>query len=281
MSCRVGKDATITPEYAFCLDTRRREGTIVETYQYGIGPVRAILIHGWFGDAHDFDAMFNAIDPAVFSFACVEFRGYGHRKGEQGPYDIATIAADAVALADHLGWERFNVVGHSMGGKAALKVAVDVPDRVDRLFGISPVWAGPSPFNDARLALFRAARDALPAREGIIANTTGGRLPPIWCRRMAEHSMAISDRAAFAAYFESWALDDFARAAAGLAVPTLAIIGAHDPAVSEQATRATWLAHLPNAALAVLPDAGHYGANECPLILAAHLATFLAPDRHA
>ena len=278
MSCRVGKDARIALVYAFSLAARRTECLIMETYQYGNGPVRAILIHGWFGDAHDFDAMFNAIDPAVFSFACVEFRGYGNRKGEQGPYDIATIAADAVALADRLGWERFNIVGHSMGGKAALKVAADVPDRVEKLCGISPVWAGRSPFDDARLALFRAAKDALPARQGIIANTTGGRLPPVWCRRVAEHSMTISDRAAFAAYFESWALDDFASAAAGLAVSTLAIIGAHDPGVSEQATRATWLAHLPNASMAVLPDAGHYAANECPLILAAHLAAFLAPD---
>lgn len=247
----------------------------METYRYGSGPIRVILIHGWFGDAHDFDAMFAAVDPDAFSFACIEFRGYGDRRGEAGPYDVSTIAADAIAVADRLGWQRFSVVGHSMGGKAALKVAADAPHRVERLCGISPVWAGRSPFDDKALALFRSARDALAARQGIIANTTGGRLPPVWSRRVAEHSAATSERDAFAAYFESWALDDFS-ATASVTTPTLIVVGAHDPGVSEAVVRATWLARLPNATMTVLPDCGHYAANECPLILAAHLTDFLA-----
>lgn len=55
------------------------------------------------------------------------------------------------------------------------------------------------------------------------------------------------------------------------------IVGAHDPGITEAVARATWLATLPNARLAVMPDSGHYPANECPLILASHLAGFLEP----
>ncbi|WP_165839007.1 alpha/beta fold hydrolase [Roseicella frigidaeris] len=249
----------------------------MEAYRYGNGPVRAVLIHGWFGDAHDFDAMLAAMDPDLFSLACVEFRGFGARRGEPGPYDVATIARDAVALADELGWERFDVVGHSMGGKAALRVAVEAPGRVGKLCGIAPVWAGRSPFDEQRLGLFRKARDVVGMRQGIVANTTGGRLPAIWSRRVAEHSMRISDPDAFAAYFESWALEDFAREAAAVTAETLVIVGAHDPGITEAVARATWLATLPNAQLVVMPDSGHYPAQECPLILAAHVTRFLAP----
>lgn len=249
----------------------------MEDHRYGNGPVRAIIIHGWFGDAHDLDAMFAAIDPEVVSFACVEYRGYGRRKEEPGPYDIATIAKDAIALADRLGWDRFSVIGHSMGGKAALKVAMTVPDRVERLCGIAPVWASKSPFDDATVALFRAAKNANGPRQGIIANTTGGRLPPIWAKRVAEHSAAISAPDAFGAYFESWALEDHTADVATVKAETLVIVGAHDRGVSPDVAKATWIAKLANARLEVLPDSGHYPANECPLILAAHVANFLAP----
>jgi pimeloyl-ACP methyl ester carboxylesterase len=250
---------------------------MVEDYRYGNGPVRAILIHNWFGDAHDFDAMFAAVDPEAFSFACLEFRGYGSRKGEPGPFDVATIAMDAAAMADRLGWDRFSVIGHSMGAKAAFKVAVDFPERVERLCGIAPVWAGRSPFDENKLALFRSAKNALGPRQGIIANTSGGRLPPIWAKRVAEHSMQISDQEAFAAYFESWALDDLSAGAASVTAETLVIVGAYDGGVSPEVAKATWLAKLVNAKLVVLPDASHYPPNECPLVLAAHITRFLAP----
>jgi pimeloyl-ACP methyl ester carboxylesterase len=248
----------------------------VEDYRYGNGPVRVVFIHGWFGDAHDFDAMFAAIDPTVFSFACVEYRGYGSRKGETGPFDVAIIAKDAVALADRLGWDRFSVVGHSMGGKAAFKVAAEVPRRVERLCGVAPVWAGRSPFDEKTIGMFRSAKSAAPSRQGIIANTTGGRLPPIWAKRVAEHSMKISDEEAFAAYFESWALEDLSAQADAVSMETLVIVGAHDRGVSPDVANATWIARLANAKLVVLPDSGHYPANECPLILAAHVTNFLA-----
>jgi len=153
-----------------------------------------------------------------------------------------------------------------------------VPQRVDRLCGIAPVWAGKSPFDENTVALFRSAKDALGPRQGIITNTTGARLPAIWAKRVAEHSMEISDKDAFGAYFESWALEDLSARAAAITAETLVIVGAHDRGVSPDVAKATWIAKLANAKLTVLPDSGHYPANECPLILAAHISGFLAPQ---
>ena len=44
-------------------------------------------------------------------------RGYGLSKEMEGPFDIATVAEDAADLVDHLNWDTFAVIGHSMGGR--------------------------------------------------------------------------------------------------------------------------------------------------------------------
>lgn len=243
---------------------------------HGSGNSRAIVLHGWLGDWQLFEPMLPALDPARLCFAFMDCRGYGRSRDMAGPYDMARIAADALALADHLGWDRFSLIGHSMGGKAALRTALLAPGRIERICAITPVWAAPAPFDADTLALFRSAAGSIDAREGIIANTTGGRLPSVWSHALAERSLAVSDPAAFSAYLESWAFDDFAGEANALKQETLVIVGAHDRGVPEAAARTNWLGGLQGARLSILPDAGHYPMQECPLILAATVAGFLA-----
>jgi pimeloyl-ACP methyl ester carboxylesterase len=67
------------------------------------------------------------------------------------------VAADTIALADQLGWREFHVVGHSMGGKAAQKVAMDAGTRVQSIVAVTPVPASVLPFDDAALGFFAAA----------------------------------------------------------------------------------------------------------------------------
>ena len=89
--------------------------------------------------------------------------------------------------------------------------------------------------------------------------------------------MHISEAEAFAAYFESWALQDFSAETNLVTAETLVIVGAHDRGISQEVAKATWITKLTRASLIVLPDSGHYPGNECPLILAAHVAAFLNP----
>lgn len=245
---------------------------------YGHGPVRAILLHGWFGDAHCFQPMLQGFDPDRFCFASLDFRGYGSAKSSEGPFDLTTVASDAIALADELGWEQFAVVGHSMGGKAALLTTVLATERVTRLCAITPVWAAPAPFDAETLGFFRTATEQLSVRQAIIHNTAGGRLTSHWCRSVAARSMETCTPQAFANYFESWALGDFQEQARGLANDTLVVVGAHDQGIPEPFVRETWLRVLPNARLTVMPESGHYPMDECPLMLASIMSEFLDPS---
>ena len=71
------------------------------------------------------------------------------------PTDMALMAQDALAVMDHLGFERFHVAGHSMGGLLAIELAVLAPEKV----------ASASVFASGRVRLPRtiAAFDALLA----------------------------------------------------------------------------------------------------------------------
>ncbi len=64
-------------------------------------------------------------------------RDAGEGEPEAAYYTMAGLAADGVALLDALGLQRSHVVGVSMGGKIALQLALDHPERVDRLVLVS------------------------------------------------------------------------------------------------------------------------------------------------
>jgi len=60
------------------------------------------------------------------------------------PLSMARDAATCAQLAEHLGWGRAHVVGHSAGALAALHLAVDAPDLVHTLSLLEPAVASPS-----------------------------------------------------------------------------------------------------------------------------------------
>jgi pimeloyl-ACP methyl ester carboxylesterase len=241
---------------------------------HGHGPVRVIGLHGWFYDSREFQPLFPAIDTHRFSFVCLDFRGYGKSRGN-GPYNIETIVRDVERLADTLLWEDFCLVGHSMGGKAALLAANLLGDRVRKLLAITPVWAGAAPFDAPVLSLFRRATEDLTSREQIIDHSTGGRLPNSWSKWLAKESAQCVDSQAFADYFESWAMADFTSRLTGMTQRVYVVAGENDGGIPAEFIKATWMANLPGAELEVIPGCGHYPMLETPLALAAIFERFL------
>jgi 3-oxoadipate enol-lactonase len=60
-------------------------------------------------------------------------RGHGRSPAPPGPYAIADLAGDALDLLDRLGLERVSFCGVSLGGMTGMWLAVNAPDRLDRL----------------------------------------------------------------------------------------------------------------------------------------------------
>ena len=75
-----------------------------------------------------------------FTVVATDLRGYGDSgKPASGPeashlpYSKRVMAADQVAVMDHLGFERFDVCGHDRGGRVAHRLALDHVERVKRI----------------------------------------------------------------------------------------------------------------------------------------------------
>lgn len=82
--------------------------------------------------------------PGGFRLATYDQRGHGSGTPfvDTDAYAIDEFVADALSVLDALGWRRAAVGGTSMGAAVALRLALDAPDRVDKL-----LLAGP-PFGD-------------------------------------------------------------------------------------------------------------------------------------
>ncbi|MGW8376745.1 alpha/beta hydrolase [Streptomyces sp. ODS28] len=244
----------------------------------GDGPHRVIALHGWFADRSAYDAVLPSLDRASFRYALPDLRGYGEAKGLPGAFTTAEAAGDVLALADHLGWERFSLVGHSMGAAVAQRVLAAAPGRVRRLVGIAPVPASGVPLEGEQWELFAGAAGNPGNRRAIIDFTTGGRRPDAWLDLMVRTSVERSDPKAFRAWLDSWALEDFHGEVEGAALPVRVLAGALDPALSAERLRATWLRWYPHAELVELGGAGHYPADETPLELVRAVEDFLRAD---
>lgn len=244
----------------------------------GTGEHVVLVLHGWFGSAKAWDNLIPHLDGDRFSYVFTEYRGYGARRDEAGEHTIAEAASDVLALADELGAQRFSLLGHSMGGSIMQWVYADAPDRVRAMVGVSPVPASGVPFDEDGWKLFSGAAEDSANRRAIIDFTTGGRHPDAWLDGLVLHSEENSDKQAFADYLEAWAHTDFSARITGAEVPIKVFVGEHDPALGEQAMLDTFVRWYPKLELEVLPDAGHYAADEVPVTLANAIEVFL--DQH-
>ncbi len=247
----------------------------------GEGPHKVVAVHGWLADRSAYDPVLADLDGGAFQYAVVDLRGYGEAKDAVGSYTTGEGADDVLDLADRLGWERFSLVGHSMGGSVAQRVLAAAPHRVRRLVGVSPVPASGLRLSPEQWELFASAAHTPANRRAIIDFTTGGVRPGAWLDRMVDRSLAVSDAKAFRAWLDSWAGEDFHAEVARSPVPALAVAGALDPALSADLMRDTWLRTYPRGELAELPGAGHYAMDETPLELIRTVEDFLRADDDA
>ena len=74
-------------------------------------------------------------------------RGHGSSAAPDGPYSVERLARDALGILDHLGIRRTHWCGISLGGVVGQWLAVDAPDRLDRLILANTTCHFPDPTN--------------------------------------------------------------------------------------------------------------------------------------
>ncbi|BBN81539.1 acyl-CoA esterase [Pseudoalteromonas sp. A25] len=126
--------------------------------QTGHGP-NVVLIHGLFGSLDNLNVIAKALSEH-FTVTNVDLRNHGHSFHDE-TMDYPTMANDIVSLMDHLDISHAHLVGHSMGGKVAMQVAMLTQQRVDKLvvLDIAPVT-------------YHARHDAIISALNAVSNST-------------------------------------------------------------------------------------------------------------
>ncbi len=96
--------------------------------EYGETGPALILLHGLFGSSANWGSIARAL-AGRFRVVVPDLRNHG-RSPHAAPMDYASMAEDLRGLIDRLGLQRPLVVGHSMGGKVAMRLALESPEQV-------------------------------------------------------------------------------------------------------------------------------------------------------
>jgi pimeloyl-ACP methyl ester carboxylesterase len=134
--------------------------------------VPVLALHGWLDNAASFDALAPLLPEARLVALDLPGHGLSDARPPGVHYHLVDYIPDVVAAADALGWERFALLGHSLGGGIASFAAAILPERVTRVAmieGLGPPTSNPAdgPANlrkaiDKMSGFLRKTRDGLP-----------------------------------------------------------------------------------------------------------------------
>jgi 3-oxoadipate enol-lactonase len=214
----------------------------------------------WLGSLGSTTAMWERqVDALGDRVRCllVDHPGHGKSPTTPGPYTIAALADRVIAVLDEAGIERAHVVGLSIGAMIGMAMAIDHPERVDRLALLcTSARLGPASAWEERAATVRAGGT------GGIADTVVGRWLSAAYREAHpdEFSGLVAmvtsvDRHGYAWCCEAIAAMDLRADLPVIAAPTLVIAGAVDPATPVE--HGELIASLVPAARLEVVDAAH------------------------
>ena len=107
------------------------QGGELAVFQYGNGDgTPVLLIHGVTSSNRAFQLFADALIARGKAPFAVDLRGRGDSNSLQGPFGMRNHAADMAAVINHFGWNRPDVIGHSMGGFVAAALVGLYPDAV-------------------------------------------------------------------------------------------------------------------------------------------------------
>jgi pimeloyl-ACP methyl ester carboxylesterase len=219
------------------------------------------------------DAWWRTTPVLADSYRVIAFdnRGVGRSDRPPGPYTLAQMAHDAVAVLDAAGVDRAHVYGISMGGMIAQEVALRYPGRVRALvLGATTAGGESAVAPDEQTLSFLRRRPSMPAEEGAWAS-----VPYVYSARTRErHAERIGedvvrrlatplDPAGYLGQLAAASKHDCVGRLREVSAPTLVVHGLEDRLIP-QANGRILADSIPGARLLLLEEAAHLYTTDEP-----------------
>lgn len=246
-----------------------------------------VFLHGYTGSGKDWKHQVSVLSDR-YTTITIDHRGHGQSEAPplEEAYSINTSANDIYNVLITLGFSRYVLVGHSMGGFMALQLTLEHPELVSALVLVdtsSGNWDLPPGYDTVRSTLDHLARDqGLDAAfEYEVENN------PIKKNKFLKHpelreiarqkvlNTSVDGYIYFPRAFKKWA--PVSNRLNEIAVPVLIFLGEEDTAFIK-ASQVLKNA-IKNAELKTIPDAGHNPHEESPEIFNTYLLEFLKTIR--
>jgi pimeloyl-ACP methyl ester carboxylesterase len=257
-----------------------RGSVSLRAWEWPGDPPATLLLHG-IGNYGRYWDLFADTVAGRLRLIAPDARGHGESGRPVDAYAPQEFIADALAVLDTLTVERALVVGHSMGGTHAIRLAAEHPDRVERLVIVD---AGPEPMREGserarRLSLERPERFANSDEAlAYLHRTSPGYTDRVYANRMrwvfredAGGLVWRSSRDALVSIF-SGARGDLWEALRAIRCPVLLVRGTRSNVLSAEVAQ-RMVKTLVDGRLVEL-DAGHNVALDRPKELAEAVVAF-------
>lgn len=245
-------------------------GIHINLHSRGRGERVALLVHGWAVSGDIWAPVLEGWPDDGPRLLAVDLRGTGWSSKPRGGYTLDAYAEDVVGVIDSLGLRDLVLVGHSMGGTIAMRVALARAQALRRMVLISPVPASGVPFKDEDAAYFRSLGGSHAGAEQLLGMMMASR-PSQAAFERAVLGMASVVPEAFYEGFEAWRTANFAAQVGEISTPTLVLGGAVEQPLSPEVLQAAVVAPIPGARFEALPGVSHYPQLECTADLIARL----------
>ncbi|MFP8966404.1 alpha/beta fold hydrolase [Pokkaliibacter sp. CJK22405] len=238
-----------------------------------------VILHGLFGSLDNWNSITRQL-AEHYDVISVDLRNHG-RSFHAEPHDYSSMSSDVLALLDALQLESILLMGHSMGGKAAMQLAMQHSERIARLIvvDIAPVdyprhhddvFSGLNSLNLSELKSRSAADKALTPF-----------IDDMSVRQFLLRSLYKNDEGKFAWRFNLQQLESdyrfISKAPEGenYAGPALFIKGANSHYLKQEYASAV-TRRFPDASYKIIQDTGHWPHAEKPELFLSVVERFLA-----
>jgi 3-oxoadipate enol-lactonase len=244
----------------------------------GAGPLTLFYLHYWGGSSRTWAGVIDAL-PGRWRHVAIDLRGWGDSDRPDGAYSLDEMARDVRGVIDALMPDAdalpYVLVGHSMGGKLAQRLAAERPAGLLGLVLVAPSPPLPLPLDAAqRNAIAHAYDDAASVEAALEHVLTASPLAPALRQQVVEDSLRGAS-AAKRAWPHDTMREDIADLARAIEVPVLVLSGELDRVDPPAALLTHLLPVIPHAVLETVPRRGHLLPLEAPAAVAGAIARFV------